>query len=87
MNGLPPIMKKGYWNRDITFSSFVYKGEEITIDTEEKYLYWNERFMNPSSEEVSWFLKNDFSNLGYLSLALEDFLYATHRTDDEMFNR
>ena len=37
MNELPPIMKKGCWESGPTkFGSFEFKGETITIDSEEK---------------------------------------------------
>ncbi len=87
MTKLPPVMKEGSWERDVTFSSFEYKGEKITIDTEDKYLYWNKRYLNSNSEEVRWFIENNFYNLALLAIALEDFLYITHRADDSIFNK
>ena len=84
---LPKVMKKGSWRRDIKFSSFIFNNEEITIDTEEKYCYWGSKVDNREDEDVNFLLNNDFVNFGKLWLALEDFLYVTHRIDDSNWNK
>ncbi len=87
MTKLPPIMKKGSWERDLIFSSFEYKGETITIDTEEKYICWYDRFINHTRKNSIWFTLGFYVNLADLVIALENFLYVTHRADDRIFNK
>ena len=81
-------MKKGSWCRDLGFGSFSYKGEEITIDTEDKYLYWAEKLDGLNHDkDIQDMLINDFLNFGRLWEALENFLYITHRIDDHNWDK
>lgn len=85
---LPKVMKKGDWERNIKFSSFEFKGEKITIDTEEKYLYWFEKTdVSKDDEDIREMIDNDDSNFIKLWVALENFLYVTHRIDDHHWDK
>lgn len=84
--GLPRIKKRGSWCRDMKFLSFIFNNEEITIDTEEKYLYWDKKFDDPNDEDIKFLINNDNVNYGKLWLAMENFLYVTHRIDDSNWN-
>ncbi len=83
MNGLPPVMKKGCWESGPTkFGSFEFKGETITIDTEEKYLYWDKKLdINSDDTDIQEMLDANDPNFGKLWKAMEAFLFITHRID------
>ena len=83
MNELPPIMKKGCWESGPTkFGSFEFKGETITIDSEEKYLYWADKIdINKDDEDIIEMLNNNDPNFGKLWKVMEAFLFITHRID------
>lgn len=82
-------MKKGCWEsgpRD--FGSFEFKGEKITIDTEEKYLYWVDKIdINKDDKDIIEMLNNNDPNFGKIYMALEAFLYITHRIDDHHWDK
>jgi hypothetical protein len=80
--GLPKVKKRGSWHRDIKFSSFIFNNEEIVIDTEEKYIYWDNKFDDPNDKDVKFLINYDCVNYGKLWEAMENFLYVTHRIDD-----
>lgn len=82
-NKLPPVMKKGCWESGPkNFGSFEFKGETITIDTEEKYLCWADKIdINKDDEDIIEMLNNNDPNFGKLWKAMEAFLFITHRID------
>lgn len=82
-NGLPPIMKKGYWESGPKeFGSFEFKGETITIDSEEKYLYWDKKLdIQNDDKDIKEMVENNDPNFGELWKAMEAFLFITHRID------
>lgn len=88
-NKLLPVMKKGCWeNGPKNFGSFEFKGETITIDTEEKYLYWNEKLdIQNDDKDIQKMLDNNDPNFGKLWKAMEAFLYVTHRIDDHQWDK
>lgn len=83
MNGLPPIMKKGCWESGPTkFGSFEFKGEIITIDSEEKYLYWDKKLdIQNNDKDINEMVENNDPNFAELWKAMEAFLFITHRID------
>lgn len=82
-NKLPPVMKKGCWESGPrNFGSFEFKGETITIDTEEKYLYWNEKLdIQNDDKDINELVETNDPNFGKLWKAMEAFLFLTHRID------
>ena len=83
MNGLPPIMKKGCWESGPkNFGRFEFKGETITIDSEEKYLYWDKKLdIQNDDKDINEMIENNNPNFAKLWKAMEAFLFITHRID------
>ena len=71
-NKLPPVMKKGCWESGPkNFGSFEFKGEIITIDTEEKYFYWADKIdINKDDEDIKYLL--DFIYNPYITTGISD---------------
>ena len=88
MSKLPPIMEKGRWQSNIKFGSFEFKGEIITIDTEEKYLYWSEKLdIQNEDKDIEEMINSNDPNFGKLWKAMESYLYITHRIDDHTWDK
>ena len=86
---LSPIKTKGKWESGYkNFGSFEFKGETITIDTEEKYLYWDKKLdINSDDADIQEMLNTNDLNFGKLWKAMEAFLYLTHRIDDHTWDK
>lgn len=89
MIGLPSIKTKGKWESSPhNFASFEFNGEIITIDTEEKYLYWDKKLdINNDDKDIQEMLDTNDPNFGKLWKAMETFLYITHRIDDHTWDK
>ena len=88
-NILPPIKKRGSWESGpYNFGSFIFKGEIIVIDTDEKYLYWNKKLdIQNDDKDIQEMLDKNDPNFGRLWKAMESFLYITHRIDDHHWDK
>jgi hypothetical protein len=72
----------------LSFQVLNLKVKKITIDTEEKYLYWFEKTdVSKDDEDIREMIDNDDSNFIKLWVALENFLYVTHRIDDHHWDK
>ena len=88
-NKLPPVLKKGDWESGPnTFGKFIFKGKEIVIDTDEKYLYWDKKLDIQSNDpDIIEMLDTNDPNFGRLWRAMESYLYITHRIDDHNWDK